>query len=159
MRTKVMGKKERQLQDPAIFFSSCPSPAVEFKIVNGLDAKFRWLDNPDLTNVRKICTKTHSMLKGRNINAYTGVITVEVSGETVHFIFWDINDLPSLIKNVKNYSKIYLHFAHEVVYDGHCWGHVTGRGTILDAVLQKYSPKLFALVRNPQLKLVGLQRW
>jgi len=152
MKKETMNKKEIKLQETSMLFASCPGHAVEFKIDNGLNVKFRWLDNPNLIDVRKICTKSHSMSKSKNIAAYTGVITVEVNSETVHFIFWSLNNLSDFIENVKNYSKIYLGLAHEVVYDDHCCGRVTGRGTILNAVLQKSSPKLYVLISLPVKK-------
>ena len=145
---KICGSKSKL--EVAIRLASLPGQAVEFQLDNGLNCKFRWLNNPDLTKVRRICAKEHSMLKSKNIVAYTGVITVEVSGEEVHFIFWDFNNPSHLIENVANYSALYLGLTHEVVYDKQCCGRIAGRGSILSAVMQKNSPKLFVLVNYPE---------
>jgi len=119
------------------------------QLKNGLHAKFRWLNNPEIADVRRVCTKKHSVLKSENIVAYTGVISVEVEGTTVHFIYWDLKYLHQFINDVKKYSATYLNLAHEVVYDGECWGRSRGRGgNIINAVLQKTSPKIFTLLKT-----------
>ena len=137
-----------------------PYETIEFQLANGLKAKFRRLDAPEMADVRKTCSRNHSMVKSANIAAYTSVVTVEVECEEVHFIFWGLySDNPSnpvrhFVKDTSKYTENFLSLANEIIYEGRCHGTKRTAGSILAAVMHKTSPNIFALIdeRQPSTK-------